>query len=335
MIGRHKITFSLYTVLIFAVLLLCSGFGVGILLSNVLVSDDSQSQETHLGGYKLINPLLFCNQQEGVGSSEYRQLEGNIEEFILSQIEKGAISHASVYFRDLNNGPWFGVSEEEAFSPSSLLKLPVLMAYYKEAEINPAILSQKVRYSDDLPLLEQGIPVEKQLEKGKEYSVEELLERMIVYSDNASLVLLENIIPGRSIDKVTEDVGIVTPTAQTPEDYMTVKDYSSLFRILYNASYLSRNYSEKALDLLTKGTFSQGLRAGVPEDVLISHKFGERELPNLSRQLHDCGIVYYTDHPYLLCVMTRGNDYNQLSSVISSISQQVYAEVDRHLKAGE
>lgn len=321
---------SLRTMLLCAFVCFCCGIGLGVFLANtVLVSDTTVLQETHLGGYKLINPLLFCNQQESIGSSEYRELEQRVDSFILSQIDAGTIKQASIYFRDLNNGPWFGVNEKELFSPSSLLKLPVLMAYYKQAEIQPSILTEKIAYKENIALLSQDFPVDEQLQKGKEYTIEELLTRMIVYSDNAALVLLENKIPGRSIDKVTEDIGIATPTDQTPSDYMTVKDYSSLFRILYNASYLSREYSQKALELLGKSTFNQGILAGVPKDIFVSHKFGERELPDNIKQLHDCGIVYYTDHPYLLCVMTRGNDFGQLSKVISAISQTVYEQVDR------
>ncbi len=41
-------------------------------------------------------------------------------------------------------------------------------------------------------------------------------------------------------------------------------------------------------------------------------------------EAHDCGIVYYPDSPYLLCVMTRGKDTGQLESIIGKISQITY-----------
>lgn len=52
-------------------------------------------------------------------------------------IAKGDIINLSVYFRNLTNGNWFGIEEKELFSPASLMKLPLLLAYYKLEEQQP------------------------------------------------------------------------------------------------------------------------------------------------------------------------------------------------------
>lgn len=63
----------------------------------------------------------------------------------------------------------------------------------------------------------------------------------------------------------------------------------------------------------------------MPKDVEIAHKFGQRDVDGVGlKQLHDCGIVYHPDGPYLLCVMTRGFDYDILSNVIGEISKRTY-----------
>ena len=83
--------------------------------------------------------------------------------------------------------------------------------------------------------------------------------------------------------------------------------------------------SEKALSILSKSNFVYGLRGDIPEKIKIAHKFGERWFDNGSEvQLHDCGIVYYPENPYFLCVMTKGNNESQLKSVIKNISSIVY-----------
>jgi len=41
-------------------------------------------------------------------------------------------------------------------------------------------------------------------------------------------------------------------------------------------------------------------------------------------QLHDCGIVYYPQRPYVICVMTKGRDLDVLKNVIKGISEIVY-----------
>jgi len=109
---------------------------------------------------------------------------------------------------------------------------------------------------------------------------------------------------------------------------MNVVDYAAFFEILYNATYLNKEMSEKALAILTKSTFNYGLVGGVPIGVEVAHKFGERIFEEY-KQLHDCGIIYKENNPYLLCIMTRGDmmegdNFNDLAMVIKKISEQVY-----------
>jgi hypothetical protein len=88
--------------------------------------------------------------------------------------------------------------------------------------------------------------------------------------------------------------------------------------------------SEKALSLLAATTFAYGLTAGLPPGVRAAHKFGERILADPARmQLHDCGIVYAGNSPYLLCIMTQGPDQVALTGIMSDVSRLVYAEAVR------
>lgn len=69
------------------------------------------------------------------------------------------------------------------------------------------------------------------------------------------------------------------------------------------------------------------MRKTIPSDVKVAHKFGERYYGDI-KQLHDCGVIYYPENPYLLCVMTIGKDFEDLAEVISHVSDVVYREVD-------
>jgi hypothetical protein len=106
---------------------------------------------------------------------------------------------------------------------------------------------------------------------------------------------------------------------------------AGFFRVLYNATFLNAEYSNRALETLTHATFSDGLVAGIPKDVKIAHKFGERIERNskgeLIVELHDCGIIYAPQTPYLLCVMTHGDSLETNATIIKEISSLVYDEV--------
>jgi beta-lactamase class A len=150
---------------------------------------------------------------------------------------------------------------------------------------------------------------------------------MIEYSDNeAKELILHTLEPG-FVEKVMADIGIKVNPGDNP-DFVSVKDYSGFFRLLYNATYLNRTLSEKALQILSKTRYNKGLVAGLPSGITIAHKFGERAFSDSNiKQLHECGVVYVEGSPYEICVMTRGTDFDQLASVIADISALVYKDV--------
>ncbi len=109
------------------------------------------------------------------------------------------------------------------------------------------------------------------------------------------------------------------------------KDYSLFLRVLFNSTYLSEKNSEKALMILSKAKFADGLVARLPKGIVVAHKFGEyangSDYQIDSVELHDCGIIYAPKNPYLLCVMTRGKEIKNLKTTISEISKIVYDQI--------
>lgn len=254
-----------------------------------------------------------------------------IERFIQDQTASGDVSRVSVYFRDLQDGPTMGIGENEFFVPASLLKTPLLITYLRLAEDTPALLATRLVFEGSA-LMGQEIAPQETIAPGTPYTVEELLRRMIAYSDNRSYYVLLDYLHQKfdrrdELLQTLHDLGIIDPSSDI-EDSVTVRGYASIFRMLYNVSYLSQNDSELALQFLSASDWKDGVVAGVPKGINAAHKFGERTDPNGTRQLHDCGIIYYPKNPYLLCVMTRGKDYTALSSVIAEISRMVYQEVN-------
>ena len=210
------------------------------------------------------------------------------------------------------------------------------MTYLKLAEDRPELLETKLVFNvvGPMPTPVQVFAPKENLVEGEPYSVYELLRRMIVYSDNRATEVLLNYL-GQVLSKSGEgyiretvyNLGVVSVNGSN-EEFVTVKSYASIFVQLYHASYLNKEMSEKALELLAQSEFKPGLRGGLPEGIALAHKFGERTYPGThERQLHDCGIIYYPDNPYLLCVMTRGNDFDKLAEIIQAISRMVYEEV--------
>lgn len=278
--------------------------------------------------YRYISPLLECDSNLGEKSIELRSLESILERYVQKEENLSIVDSVGIYYRDLNNGPWFGINENEPFLLASLTKVPLAMTVYKYSEIDPSFLEKLIEDNvDKKDVRIQTVVPSIKTEDGKTYTIEELVERMIKYSDNEAQLMVAREVALRSASKIFQDLGIKIGE-DDGEIELSPRSYSSFFRILYNASYLNEENSEKMLKILGQSEYKDGLAAGLPEDLTVSHKFGERIRENngsVEFQLHDCGVVYRPGAPYLICVMTRGRDSDYLAEVIAEISRIIYS----------
>ncbi len=286
--------------------------------------------------YTLLNPLLHCvPASTKTFVPEYEDFSADLQQWVDQEKVQKKIDVAAVYFRDLNSGSWFGINERETFVPASLFKLPVMIAYLKASEQIPTIFTEKVEMSGAYNGLNNVADPSQTILPGKLYTVDELLHRMIAFSDNASTDVLRNHLDqldptGNAVRNVYSQIGMLNAYQQHA---LTVKEYSTLFRILYNARFVSPEMSQKGLDLLTQSIYRDALVAGVPTGTVVAHKFGIREVPTeLLKQLHDCGIVYHPLRPYILCVMTRSTRIPESVALIKEVSKRVYDEVTAHVR---
>ena len=279
--------------------------------------------------YDFVHPLLAYRMPEATTFGQYDELKSTFVG-IFARSKADGLARGSVYFRDLGSALWVGIDENETYYPASLLKVPVLIAYMKEAEERPAILRETAVY-DPAVMPADPFNAGTELVPGSRYSVEELLRRMIADSDNgATFTLLDRINP-EYLNGVYTALGIPNPESDSASYKISARTYGLFFRILYNATYLSAEASEEALRLLSETTFGDGIAAGVPPGTGVSHKWGEHVLSEggavTGVELSDCGIVYYPGHPYLLCVMTAADDLETSKAVIKGISEAAYEAV--------
>jgi len=282
--------------------------------------------------YKYINPLLACiipNSKEFFASSP---LESKVNDLITQEEDGGKVKSVAMYYRDLTFGRWVGINEADKYDPASMLKVVIMIAFYKRAENDPKVLDQKILYTKKLADTIQDVQFQTPsvLKIGENYTVGKLIEAMIVESDNGAKNALLTNIDTKSLDETYSDLGISQNPDNVHENYtISSKTYSLFFRILYNATYLSREMSEKALELLSKAVYNDGIVSGVSKGISVSQKFGEHVdagSEGMTYELHDCGIVYKPNKPYLLCVMTKGIELEVLTKTIRDISKLIYEE---------
>jgi len=315
------------------------GVAVGLFLHKINIFKEKttaylQIQRLYPPEGHLVNPLIKVENPQG-GDVKLEEIKYAIEEYINKCKERGDVSSVSVYLRHLNYGTWIGINEDERYATASLFKVPLMMAYLKMAEKDPSIFNKEIKYDIEINTqASQNIVPKNSLQLGNSYTVDELLSYMIVNSDNKAMAILLKNIDSKLVSNIYSDIKISTPDLTESEYEISAKDYATFFLVLYSCTYLTEDSSEKAIKLLSKTEFKDGIVAGVPDNITVAHKFAERkyawDIYSLKGyQLHDCGIVYYPSSPYLICVMTKGGDFNILEGIIKNISKIVYESEEK------
>jgi len=283
--------------------------------------------------YKFIDPLLAYDNTIESNLPIYNSFKNKLQNLVNKLSPNTSTEKIGLFFKDFKNDFSYGINENSQFHPASLFKVPLMMSYLAALQNDPNLLNKTILYKGgvDANQLETTKP-KQYIEPGDTYTISDIINYMIIYSDNNATNLLLSIIDKQSFDAIFNNLGIQLPSSVSEKfiNFVTPKQFALFFRILRNSTYLDLDTSEKALEILSKSDYKNGLVAGVPSGITVSHKFGEYASEDSSGnkiyQLHDCGIIY-GPHNYLLCIMTMGKDYDNLKNDIVSISKFIYREI--------
>jgi len=279
-----------------------------------------------LKGYKYIQPLLSAKPVKEYDG--YTAIKQSALKTIQGYIDSGTVLSVSVYFRDFEKSNWFCIDDNTKYMPGSLLKIPGLMTLLLMEEKHPGFLNKRVLYLSKIKNDRTAHIISKSLPLNKNYSLKELISYMIIFSDNDAALLLTKEMDNGILTKIFTDLGLKEPKTDDVFYPMTVKECSMFLETIFNASYLSLNSSEYALDLLSKTIYKNGMIKGIGSpDLKISHKFAEAGTEK-NKELHETAIIYINDKPYLLTIMTKGNtniEFAKLEEVLQAVAKQVYS----------
>ena len=312
------------------------GAGMGVFTSPTAGKGETVPESTD-GSFRFIRAFVDSNSAgKNRTTKELKPFQYKVNALIENTLKSGGASAVSVYFRDLNHGNGFGIREQDKFSPKSLFKVPLMIAYFKWSETNPLVLRKTLMNPGTGQEAVQGPSDQvKKLEPGKAYTINDLIFRMIAHDDADAYALLYANLPSNRLEKIFNDLYVeYDPLKQ--EDSLSLKDFAVFFRVLYNSSFLTEEMSEKALRYLSKSAYRTGMVAGIPPNVDIASKRGERRISVTSNgnekelsQLHEFGIIYHPHRPFLLGIMVQGENLDQLTKILRDITRLVYEEVDK------
>ena len=309
-----------------------SGIFLGALSLYIWFGLSPKSLKIHplKSNYQHINPLLGVDFQTNDLFVVNKSLTSIIQNVINTEKGNKNISDANIYFREMESGDWVGVNENTKFSSDKLLKIPIMITYYKLAESDPELLFKKLLNNYRPATTTELFTPEDQLVFGTEYTVNDLINQMITENDDTAANILFDYVDKNSLNEVFSDMGINFIEDKGVPDHISLKLNSLFFRVLYNSTYLNREFSERAMGLLAEVKDNTGINAGLPKSLSTARRFGGNVYTKNGAEfyrVYDCGVIYYPEHPYLLCVSATGATLDGVESFLKNVSEKVYIEV--------
>ncbi len=220
-----------------------------------------------------------------------------------------------IYFQDLASGASFAINSQVQSTAASLIKLPVLLSLYREAEVGRINLDtvyqlqagDKRAGAGSL----QGKPI------GYEITYRKMAELMGQQSDNTAFNIIANkVLGGAKVQETADKLGM----RQTSFDknLTSAADIGLFFRKLYQEKVVSEKSKEEILGFLTKTIWEDWIPAGIPKGIRVAHKIGS-EVGVVS----DAGIVF-AKKPFILVIMTENVNEIEAKKALPEITKKVY-----------
>lgn len=231
---------------------------------------------------------------------------------------------------DLSTGYHTGLNASASMPAASTIKIPVMVEVFHQLEIGRFDLQKRVvlRTSDK----DWGSGELCDAPAGASYPVSELLEKMIDISDNTATNMLIRLVGRRNINHSMADLGLARTRLR--DDIRTTgwgvrrelrtspSDLVRLLTLMAQRRLIDEWSSNEMISILEQDQYNTLIPEPLPDDVPVAHKTG-----SFFDTLNDAGIVYASDAPYVIAVMTTALPSQDLGrTFIHSISRLAYAD---------
>ncbi len=203
----------------------------------------------------------------------------------------------SFYYEDLDSGYTYLYNAEHSFFAASLMKAPFCMYILQLASQGKCNLAQKVTYT--AAFQSAGTGIIKNAAFGTEYTIQQLIEYTIRYSDNAALRMLRSVFSVDGFKSFAASIGI-TDTASIgliTNSKITAKDAAVYMHAIYDFIKKDTTYGAMLYEYMTH-TRNPMFYSTYP----LIRKYGWADA-----SFHDMAIVD-APHPYILILFTDHED---------------------------
>lgn len=255
---------------------------------------------------------------------------------LVRRLAAQAISYdgrVAVYLKDLQKGRVWAYHADDLFPSASLIKTPIMVALFDK--IRSGDLSLQTRLRLERRHRTGGSGSLKWYREGSQFTVRQLLEKMIDESDNTATRMLIDEVGLSYLQQQFPRMGLIYTeiypeglslrnSGVTYENYTTAREMAALLDKIYRGEAVDRYSSQLMVDILKRQKARARLAKHLPSGWEIAHKTGL-----LRRACHDSAIIFSPKGDYILVVLTGQNRaYQTAKDFISKLGQLTFRYYD-------
>lgn len=307
--------------LLFVLIILAAG----IFLTVKLLSTINQTKTSTL------LPTTQAEQQNAEVKGTQISQEDLEKYLIVEAALLGVSDNISLYFKDLDGGKEVSIDSSRSFIPASTIKAFVVLEAFRQRDLGLIDFDKEITISSD-----NVVPTELEtdefprLKEGTKATIYQLIEVMLIQSDNTAYNSLLDILDRRNINLALRNIGITETIvgeklnldeAQFQKDLQvpgrqpnttTAKDLATFFDSLYSKKIA---HSEEILSIFKRQKINNMIPVFLPQNTIVAHKTG-----NWAPIYNDGGVIFKPDDPFILSVFTNTGD----PKIISRIAKVAY-----------
>lgn len=243
------------------------------------------------------------------------------EEDLKSEVEKlieNKKGSYSVYYKNLDNGNSFGISENQINKGASVNKVPIIAALYQLEDAEKINIDERVTIQE-ADVQDYGTGSIRYQEMPQTYSLRNLAKLALKQSDNTAAHVIELKIGEENVQKLVDNWGL--KQTNMVENQTTVVDMAIIFEKIFKNEVTTEANTKEFLSFMTETEFEDRLTKELPPNAKAYHKTGDDE-----GYSHDVGIIVTPEATYFLGIMTSdiGGSEEETKKTMSEISKLIY-----------
>lgn len=270
-----------------------------------------------------------------------------LKKYLENEIQKSELE-VSLALKDLESGEILLIHAEEMMHAASLMKVPVMIEVFRQAERGKFSLKDKIPVTNQFKSIVDGSIYSLQVADdsdediyrliGKELSIRDLVEQMVTVSSNLATNILIELVGAKNVMETMEGIGInnmkvlrgVEDTKAYEKGLNNRTDALSMMQVMLSITEGKAGSPEacqEMIKILAQQKFRAKIPAGIPAGIKVANKTG-----SITRIDHDAAIVFpERQKPYILVVLTRGLEkHEDAERLISHLSKIIYDNLTKH-----